>query len=77
MGSVDPSLVPASLPAGATMGRLRQTGDGGLVDASVTALGAETVVVSLYVVQDPAERSGRQLVDQVTGLLLDWALAAP
>jgi hypothetical protein len=75
MASADPSLVPASLPSGATMGRLRRMGDGVLADVSVTFLGDETVVASLYVVQDPTERSGRQLVDQLTGLLLDWALA--
>lgn len=72
-GSVDPSLIPGFLPAGATMGRLRGASDGALADASVTVLGAETVVVSMCVVEDPGERSGPQLIGQLTSLLLEWA----
>lgn len=73
--SVDPSLIPASLPPGATVSRLRAESAGALADASVIFLGAETLVVSMCVLQDPAERSGRQLVGQLTGLLLEWARA--
>jgi hypothetical protein len=75
--SADAHLVPEALPPGAVMGRLRRARPGALADASVTLLGAETLVASIYVTQDPAETSGRQLVGQLTGLLMEWALGAP
>jgi len=75
-GSADPSLIPGNLPRGASMGRLRAEGPGVLADASVTFLDGDTLVASMCVTQDPTERSGRQLLEQLTGLLLDWARAS-